>query len=1080
MDYRYKAFISYRHQSPDQDIAKKLHTYIENYAIPASLKKSQGMTKMGRVFRDQEELPLSSDLGSDIHEALEQSEWLICICSPRYLQSKWCMEELHYFLELGRRDRILTVLTEGEPDEAFPQPLRYRNTGEGQKEVEPLAADVRGASVSESLKKLQNERLRILAPLLGVRYDDLKQRARQRRTRLIMTAGAALILLLSSFLGYAFHKNGQITAERNDALIAESGWLAQSANEALDSGDKMLSLLLSLEALPENFEDPERPVTDDALEALRSAILSGQGDNSYQPVTELTIPGLESFRGYNNTLLCFSRQTEELITAWNMSTGAETESEIRIDEEPVYLLFGDRVYSVYEDRITFSNGYYNNSSLTQFIEDPPASYVSTGDINYSRQHYTLAESDDDYLLVECTKGTFSGYRFYASAYRDYSWVSSGFEPAEAAPLADSGNFVLAGYINTDPDMPDLLMVTHSYSRNNILRTYSMGYADSNGYHYVHDIDASCEGTLFAGQHGDILYFWNVNDELPAATLEVSTLDGGSAEKIAFSPVDNAAVAILTERGHIFLYDCVMGSILKEYSTGMSNITDFMWNGDGSRLLLTCDDGRARLMDTADGQVVQTLECAFPLESAAYAVPDNCGNSETDNYILLSGGEQIQIYALTQGESSSLVGRNAALITSLSYESQEPDLASLRSRVSLSPDGTSIWCCRENTVYVVDTETMETRAELEDEGKVTLLTLGQRYVLTIAEEGTYNYHFRLYDIQTCELLEQWKPTYPHVFYSRYSDPEDRSEKIGWGVCRLNSDETLLALYGYPVRDPSFFVYDLDSFTLLWQMGMDAGHETDRIFDFAADWTGLIMPTCAFMPSGRLWCHYVYSDDGFDDDGEIHHRAFEIRDATTGTVETVYYLPYETRYFRAELDYGMLLAQDTEGGVHLISAEDGHEIAFAAGNGDIFSYTMGADRVFVTYKRPGVGSWDTGSELLFDGTVFETPVKEMALPMRSDGLFGDRPFIAGDDGIYDAVSGSALMHWTQDQYVVFGATDDGSKLLCFAGYPDADPKSTRDGDVVILRYADAAELRDIALGVLDGRTLTEDQRRKYFLE
>ena len=49
---KYCAFISYRHQSPDQEIAKALHTAIETYGIPASIKKKNGIRKMGKVFRD--------------------------------------------------------------------------------------------------------------------------------------------------------------------------------------------------------------------------------------------------------------------------------------------------------------------------------------------------------------------------------------------------------------------------------------------------------------------------------------------------------------------------------------------------------------------------------------------------------------------------------------------------------------------------------------------------------------------------------------------------------------------------------------------------------------------------------------------------------------------------------------------------------------------------------------------------------------------------------------------------------------------------------------------------------------------
>ena len=62
----FTAFISYRHQSPDQEVAQKLHTAIETYRIPAGIRRKTGRTRMGLVFRDEEELPLSSDLGKDI------------------------------------------------------------------------------------------------------------------------------------------------------------------------------------------------------------------------------------------------------------------------------------------------------------------------------------------------------------------------------------------------------------------------------------------------------------------------------------------------------------------------------------------------------------------------------------------------------------------------------------------------------------------------------------------------------------------------------------------------------------------------------------------------------------------------------------------------------------------------------------------------------------------------------------------------------------------------------------------------------------------------------------------------------
>jgi hypothetical protein len=97
--HTYGAFISYRHQSPDMEIAARLHKQIENYVIPSGIRQQSSKKRMGKVFRDQEELPLSADLGKDIEEALDNSEWLIAICTPAYLESRWCMRELEYFIQ---------------------------------------------------------------------------------------------------------------------------------------------------------------------------------------------------------------------------------------------------------------------------------------------------------------------------------------------------------------------------------------------------------------------------------------------------------------------------------------------------------------------------------------------------------------------------------------------------------------------------------------------------------------------------------------------------------------------------------------------------------------------------------------------------------------------------------------------------------------------------------------------------------------------------------------------------------------------------------------------------------------------
>ena len=224
---KYCAFISYRHQSPDQEIAKALHTAIETYGIPASVKKKNRIRKMGKVFRDQEELPLSSDLGADIENALDNSEWFIAVCSPRYLQSQWCLRELEYFIEHKGRDRVLTLLTEGEPADSFPDLVRFYTDERGERqEVEPRAGDVRAGTLHGMQKKLKEEKLRLLAPMLGLTFDDLKRRARQRKIRIISAISAVSLVVATGTATFLV-----INHERQEALKREAAHQAEIAEE---------------------------------------------------------------------------------------------------------------------------------------------------------------------------------------------------------------------------------------------------------------------------------------------------------------------------------------------------------------------------------------------------------------------------------------------------------------------------------------------------------------------------------------------------------------------------------------------------------------------------------------------------------------------------------------------------------------------------------------------------------------------------------------------------------------------------------------------------------------------------------
>jgi hypothetical protein len=208
--YLYEAFISYRHVARDRKWAEWLIEALESYRTPGELQKLGVAPRLRKIFRDEDEVPASSDLNDQIRQALVASRFLIVVCSPYTPRSAWVQREIEIFNEFGRGDDVLALLTEGEPSDSFPAPILERlrrvvdpdgATRIVKEAKEPLAADVRprpGVSTGH-LKHMAL--LRLVAVILGVKYDDLYQRERQRVRARHTAWGAAATLLIVAIVG---------------------------------------------------------------------------------------------------------------------------------------------------------------------------------------------------------------------------------------------------------------------------------------------------------------------------------------------------------------------------------------------------------------------------------------------------------------------------------------------------------------------------------------------------------------------------------------------------------------------------------------------------------------------------------------------------------------------------------------------------------------------------------------------------------------------------------------------------------------------------------------------------------------
>ncbi|MBO6259576.1 MAG: toll/interleukin-1 receptor domain-containing protein [Lachnospiraceae bacterium] len=365
-EFHYDAFISYRHVDPDRFVAEKLHKELENFKLPknieAQLKKKnpEAKTDISRVFRDEEELPLSSSLEDQIVEALKNSDYLIVICSPRLRESQWCRKEIETFISMHGVDRVLAVLVEGEPGDAFPEELLTREKEitdkDGKKttikeNIEPLAADVRADNDKARLKALNIEKIRLIAAMYGLNYDELKQRHREQQTRKLITlisVVAAVCLLfagLSTYSAVTFKKQkDEIQAqsveiqqqanqlrlqsvtlsEKNDKLLEyQSASLAQNSLNCLEEDDRLGAIQNAYWALTE-YDGNAMPYSDEARLALTQALDPYDFGTSIKPATTIELRSNVEFMVESPSgEVAAIYDASGTLSFWSMKTGKE-------------------------------------------------------------------------------------------------------------------------------------------------------------------------------------------------------------------------------------------------------------------------------------------------------------------------------------------------------------------------------------------------------------------------------------------------------------------------------------------------------------------------------------------------------------------------------------------------------------------------------------------------------------------------------------------------------------------------------------------------------------------------------------
>ena len=388
---------------PDKDsmrrVAGVLERSLQNYKIPLKVRQKTGINSM-----------------NDITE-----KWLIVLCDPDAVTDKKIKKRIRDYSKKGQYSHILSLLVSGGSKNSFPNELKYEERPDGTiVEHEPLAANISSETIDESLKKLKVEQLRLLAPMLGVSFDELNRRREKQLMQTAMIVGGALLLFAILFLVFAAIRMGTISS-RNDSLESEYGvtesarleaeqerdeadrqfasLVATSARLALENKDMELALLLSMEVLPGAGEGSDaEAVLEEALNAL-----SGNG---YVPVTSGDAYLYDRYEENSQTTEeaeIFPKQIRMRIPDGYAARDAIsfTLNRVLISEKHGYALYNGSFYGINESgedigKIFFNRICFSDDNLDDY-------YIYTEDGNPADFSYTIVLPDGtllgrDYVL----------------------------------------------------------------------------------------------------------------------------------------------------------------------------------------------------------------------------------------------------------------------------------------------------------------------------------------------------------------------------------------------------------------------------------------------------------------------------------------------------------------------------------------------------------------------------------------------------------------------------------------------------------------------------------------------------------
>ncbi|MBR3200647.1 MAG: hypothetical protein IKG17_04835 [Mogibacterium sp.] len=210
----------------DASVANKLAESIRRYKLPSGTVIPDSSLDYRRVYVEVS----GRDFDDEARSILDHSRCLAVLCSPETRTSRFILDRLAYFREIGKDNNIIAVIIRGEPVDSFPESFIEKKTVrkilpdmtvvERTETIEPVASDLRAETRSRWKEALNYETVRIIASILGLHPDDLEQRHRMRHRKAVITLVSVIAAVclgaagIFAYLGHVARLEGEIADQQ--------------------------------------------------------------------------------------------------------------------------------------------------------------------------------------------------------------------------------------------------------------------------------------------------------------------------------------------------------------------------------------------------------------------------------------------------------------------------------------------------------------------------------------------------------------------------------------------------------------------------------------------------------------------------------------------------------------------------------------------------------------------------------------------------------------------------------------------------------------------------------------------------